>query len=540
MFWRNSAIPRLCVRSRFQLQTRFWSSKWEQQPTLSNFDNIVPSNVVKFRIAELAEEDKDYKTALTYYKQAAEGEYNSAVLKLANYYEKGFKGKKDEINFEEALKYYQKAADSGVAAAQCRLGAYYLEKDVPEVDIALRYLLLAAAQRNTTAQYYLGYIYESSGDSKLAFEYYKLAAEGNDQEALLRLTRCYGEGFGTELDQKKVFETFEILANLENVQGLVGLGDCYFYGEGVQQNLGKGIEYYKKAALKGDADAQCCLGDCYYNGTGVDTHKFKAVEYYTFAASQNFPRAQLNLANCYYNGEGTEIDYDKAFYYYKLAADNDMPDAQHAVGVCYENGSGVEHDQRKAIAYFEMAADNGFADSQCTLGDYYADIEKNYKKAFLYYKAAADQGHTQAQCNMGAILLQTNDADYHKALSYLTTAAETLPLPKYVLGLFYEDPSCPIQDLQKALHYFTAAGKEGLPEALFKLGEYYENGCPPLIPQNAKQALEYFHKAAEKKYYPACAKLGSIYEEGILVPQDKYKAMEFYKYSYLDVFPDNK
>ena len=132
-------------------------------------------------------------------------------------------------NKEEAFKYYNLAAQNGIAEAQFKLGdIYYYNKDLllPNINkkLAFHYYKLAADNGYAPAQYELGDIYCDgmseyitrtgksvtvvSKDKTEALKYYKLAALGGVEEALINvLSLC--------LDQNKIedFEQFYMIAD---------------------------------------------------------------------------------------------------------------------------------------------------------------------------------------------------------------------------------------------------------------------------------------------------------------------------------------
>ncbi len=68
--------------------------------------------------------------------------------------------------------------------------------------------------------------------------------------------------------------------------------------------------------------------------------------------------------------------------------------------------------------------------------------------------------------------------------------------------------------------------KFGNPEASFRIGYMYENGC---LEQNYMKAIEYYIQAAEHGHVSAQYNLGVFYENGDVVPQDYDKALKYYQ-----------
>ena len=113
-----------------------------------------------FEDATAALDKKDYPTALTKFKRAAEKNDSNAQLNLGNMYSNGHGVVQD---YAEALRWYQLAAGQGLALAQANLGYMFdigrgVVQDYAE---AVRWYKLAAAQGNVNAQYNLASMYFS-------------------------------------------------------------------------------------------------------------------------------------------------------------------------------------------------------------------------------------------------------------------------------------------------------------------------------------------------------------------------------------------
>lgn len=67
---------------------------------------------------------------------------------------------------------------------------------------------------------------------------------------------------------------------------------------------------------------------------------------------------------------------------------------------------------------------------------------------------------------------------------------------------------------------------QGNPEAQYNIGVMYDQGIG--VPQNGNKAVEWYEKAAKQRLYQAEFNLGVLYDEGIIVPQDYSKAIQYY------------
>ena len=147
-------------------------------------------------------------------KLAAGRHYPLADLELASYYESS---DRTRSNIEQVFFWYYKAAKDNDPKAQKKLGDIYaLDRDegfpvTRDVQKALEYYRLSAAQGNADANYTLGQMYEKGqgvpNDLKEAVRLYQLASGQGSAEAKERLGK-------TADDADKKAKTFELLNGL--------------------------------------------------------------------------------------------------------------------------------------------------------------------------------------------------------------------------------------------------------------------------------------------------------------------------------------
>ncbi|MDR1207878.1 MAG: sel1 repeat family protein [Holosporales bacterium] len=82
-------------------------------------------------------------------------------------------------------------------------------------------------------------------------------------------------------------------------------------------------------------------------------------------------------------------------------------------------------------------------------------------------------------------------------------------------------------DIEDAIHWYTTAALQGLPEAQLNIAKFYLYGLG--VEQDAEKALEWLHKSAEQEFAIANHNLGHIYVEGECgIEQNFEKAFHFY------------
>ena len=192
------------------------------------------------------------------------------------------------------------------------------------------------------------------------------------------------------------------------------------------------------------------------------------------------------------------------------AADSDAnAEALYKMGVAYmfpTHGTPTDEEGVKAVQLFQKAAEQGHARAQVVLaGSYEAGmffVPKDNSKAMYWYQKAAEQGDVAGQRNLGRV---------------------------YLNGLLGEP-----KDEVKAVYWYRKAAEQGDLEALLQMCRTYEQGIGGIPRDEAKaaQLYQYVSKAAGgERAIQALAEvaLGRLYYYGRGVPQNDYKAAEYFR-----------
>ncbi|MBR4472025.1 MAG: SEL1-like repeat protein [Oscillospiraceae bacterium] len=166
--------------------------------------------------------NKDQKTALLWYEQAADLGYVPAMYMTGLLYSDRQYKKFIDPDFRKAVEWFELAADSGDAASMEKLGDIYSSKDSGYLDYekALSWYSEAtdACDPENTKELqriaaYINNIGVAVSDEKseyynpdLAFRAYSKAVDSGLTVALRNLGKAYGIGFGTEVDMDKTDE----------------------------------------------------------------------------------------------------------------------------------------------------------------------------------------------------------------------------------------------------------------------------------------------------------------------------------------------
>jgi TPR repeat protein len=132
----------------------------------------------------------------------------------------------------------------------------------------------------------------------------------------------------------------------------------------------------------------------------------------------------------------------------------------------------------------------------------------DYQKAFktwwdLRYEDLA------AMRNLGMMLRKGQGTARDPALAeeiYLRAAEAGLPTAQADLADMYLKGELGPPSLERALPLLQAAAAANHPVAQFQLGEFYETGAPPLIPQNLEVARQLYAAAAKHGMKEAAAR----------------------------------
>lgn len=214
---------------------------------------------------------------------------------------------------------------------------------------------------------YLGKAYFLNKNYDQAYTWFKLAADGGQNLAMLTLGNMYGSGTGVKLDVKQAIHWYEKAIALGNIDAMNYLG--LIYRDGLDKDKTdyiKAFNLFKLASSRGSDKAYFNLGDMYQNGLGVMVSYNKAIDYYIKAAKMGNVYAMNNLGVIYAKGLGVTQDYHESFNWYMQAANQNDANAQCNLGIFYYDGIGVTKNYTEAKKWLILAKQNG-----CKVADQY-------------------------------------------------------------------------------------------------------------------------------------------------------------------------
>lgn len=287
--------------------------------------------------------------------------------------------------------------------------------------------------------------------------------------------------------------------------------------------------------MKSNAEVKKLLEEAekLFNGIDCTKDEKRAFELYQSAAKEGSAKAKYKIGFCYANGlGGVEQNEKTAFEWVRLAAKEKDIEALHALGYCYEKGLGTQPDSKVALRCYKEAASRGHAPAQYNLAvcleKGLLGLTKNLGEAFRYYEDAAKQNLPIAQAAVARFLFKGTDLNKAKAAQYLLAAETGMslePSENFLLGECYKEGFGVTKDRSKAFDYYKLAADKGNAEAKFALGGFYEESYTA---EAKKIALEFYEAAAETLPLAAMS-AGDFYKNGYGVPQNKQKALFYYK-----------
>lgn len=304
-------------------------------------------------------------------------------------------------------------SDDSPMIAAYMLADYYFRGEVVEQNDEMGFALekRAAEAGFNPARFMVGYCYEKGKgvEPNMAYakEWYLLAAEHGDADALINMCRFCHEGWGGEQNDDEALKWLKAAVDQENARAQLLLAMSY-YGNylNIEPDISKAVYWYRKSAEQGNVVAQFNMGYMYIYGEKVSQDFSKGIYWMTKAAEQGFADAQLNIGSCYWQGLGVAKDKQVAFGWWRQAAEQGNIEAQYVLGTeLIEESRNIAGKKRakeistEGIYYLEMAAKAGNIDAPYFLALVYSlgiGVKENRKLSNYWYGEAARCGNTKA------------------------------------------------------------------------------------------------------------------------------------------------
>lgn len=293
------------------------------------------------------------------------------------------------------------------------------------------------------------------------------------------------------------------------------LANLYLGGVGgLEASVEKARSLLEKGSAEGDGEATLGLSQLFTAGaTGLPKDDKKALDYLVKASEQGNPVAMSTYAARLFDGdpEGSsqlvKKDPEKAKKMFEDAAAKGFAAANRLLGAIYENGmGGTTKSLEKAVEYYTKAANGNDAQALFRLGNYF------------------EAGLTEGEGDKAKEIVQKNDKS---ALDLYRLAAQNgLPEAFFNVGVYYETGTVVDKDPEKAYTFFLRAANNGLAQAQFRLAGLYQNGTGAA--QDVVAAKGWYQLAAERGNVAAQIALGQMYEAGVAGAANAEVAAQYY------------
>jgi len=263
---------------------------------------------------------------------------------------------------------------------------------------------------------------------------------------------------------------------------------------------------------------------------GITADKKTAKRWYIKAAKHGYMPAQYELGEKYFTGDGGTPDYPRAKRWYLAAAKQGHGLSQLRLGFLYAEAhfTGLKTDYAEAEKWFLKAAAQNAGDAQFRLGNFYHNYKDppDLKKAAFWLTKAAAGGHRVAMFDLARLIRSEDPA---QSLVWMKKAAELDLLPaQMTLSEMYAAgdgvPEDPAQSLAWTLK--IAVKPTASPFWINRAGDIFFAGRET-VPKDYLQAVKFYERAAAKDDPHALARLGQAYLEGLGVPADREKALQY-------------
>lgn len=352
--------------------------------------------------------------------------------------------------------------------------------------------------------------------------------------------------------------------------------DYYFGSHGKEYNLEYAQRAFQMAADAGDGRGYFGLGLASREKSLEPDHHQKAMEYFEKAIEMNCPEGLCGKASLYESGWGVDYDVDLAFSLYKQAAEQgcdfgyvgmgqmyrtgmsgyaaedpekslenyqkaiDSSDwytamyAINAIGNLYSSGCGTQpRDPEKALEWYQKAADGDYTPAIYNIGRKYnagEGVSKDIPKALEYFETAAMRGNGDAACDIGWIYERGADVEKSEAEAekwYKLSYQNGSKSGAFDLGCLYMYAKEITPDYDLMLTCLETAARERMAAAYGRLGYIYSEGVG--VPEDDVKAVEWWTKGVKESDSTSASNMGWAcqYGEGG-VQQDFEKALDYY------------
>lgn len=366
-------------------------------------------------------------------------------------------------------------------------------------------------------------------------------------------------------DSKKIaFEYFKKAANNGSADALVHLGQCCENGWGTPKSVKTAVDYYQDADKKGHLEGTVLVGIAKKTGHGRMVDAVEAARYFKKAADASHPPGEREYGLCLEKGFGVAKDVAKAHEYIVRSSDHGDPEGMFYHALMFMDGRGVTRDIDRALRLLRMSANGGFPRAYYVL----SQLLKQYpdkgdaELCLQYARCGAEKG--VFGCKVDYLALVDADSEEGRSLKEEIqspgNSAEQYRFAEDMERGLYGPPN-----METALEYYALAGKNGnsrgnfhwgrclvemkrdVPQGLRLMKEsvgsctgaerYYlaelllqkRPECEGLYPKPEEEAVALLRKAVSVNNIQACLLLGELCESGRVRTVNPNEALQSYQ-----------
>ena len=285
----------------------------------------------------------------------------------------------------------------------------------------------------------------------------------------------------------------------------------------------KALRLLEQAAEKGHPEAMLNLGIfCETGARGVKRDEKRALKLYLESSSKGCADAEYTLGRLYERGRcGVAVNPALAFKHYAKGAENGSPPAMNSLGMMYFKGIGTERDLKRALSEFLRSAFEGDKRGMMNAAFMYRygyGTKKSAPEALKWYTRAAEAGHGSAGVCLAQLYIYGDTGvahDYPRALLYAQKAMEDGNIEgDHLIGLLFLRGWGVEKNEEVAAKYFLSSANAGYPQAMIQTAVMYRDGVG--VPKDHAKYLEWMRKAVPDFKEDAPYTLKHIAPEGEL------------------------
>ncbi|EFA81938.1 hypothetical protein PPL_05171 [Heterostelium album PN500] len=473
----------------------------------------------------------DFAKAAEWYQAAADLGNSDAQQALGFLYATG---KGVPLDDARAILYYSFASAAGNMVAKLSLGYRYFYgygtqrncmKAARLYEEVARYVVDDYERRgfgyHVEAERFIDedQVTKSHNEEESVVDFFKYSASLGDPNALVTMANLYLQGgLGVEQDFRVAYDYYKQAADQEYPAGIAGVGFMFAKGYGVPLNNHTAFRYYLKASKLGHWGAKSNLAEMYLNGWGVEQNQAHALKLFLEAAEKEDTDAYINLGKMYTHGIHVEKDRNKAFQYFLMASETGNPTAIYYLAKL----NLAHHTQptcQSSVIYFKKVAEKGqWALVLTQAQELYSEGDE--ERSLIFFEKAAEMGIDLAQNNAGWMYDQgfgvlegddESDIDRNAFRYYSHSAEQKNPYAHLKMGdYFYYGRGSPVSVELAADAYQQAANLQNS-QASFNLGYMHQFGQGR--PQDFHLAKRYYDTALNikpKAYIPVYLALAGL------------------------------